>query len=105
MAKFAILHVPTEAHEIHFYKKTDFNSVGKYRKSLVSILSIVPITTYFLFLYVRLQFGSPDNLLYAEKNLIKISRVCCKHLLVFSGNSIRADYKYKCELPMATSLI
>ncbi len=60
---------------------------------------------FLLFFYVRLWFGRADNLFYVEGNLIKISRVCWKHFLVFFKSSIQADYEYECELVMATSLI
>ncbi len=63
------------------------------------------IATFFLFFYVRLRFRRADNLFYVEENLIKISPVCWKYFLAFFGRSIRGDYKYECELPVAASLI
>ncbi len=92
-------------------------SDGKYRKNLASILLILLLQsidtidiaiTFPCFLKCNVTIrncGRTDNLFYAEENLIKLNHVHWKHFLVFSGSSIRADYKYACELAMATSEI
>ncbi len=69
---------------------------------IVVMANLVSILFSCFFMYGLLS-GRGDNLFHMEENLMKFSRVRWKHILVFSGSSIRADYEY--ELAMATSLI
>ncbi len=83
-------------------KRVEIISVSSKVGTWLVIASVKKIWyRYFvLFFYVRLRFERVDNLLCVEENCVH-----WKHFLVFSGSSIRADYEYKCELAMATSLI
>ncbi len=55
---------------------------------LQNIATIGSIDTFFMFFYVSLRFRRMDNLFFVEKNLIKVSCVLWKDILLFFGSSV-----------------